>query len=257
MRATASPPARSPPPYDAHWREAASRRRARWRRGPSRTPGRRAAIRQARTTCRAPFPACRCRAGRRAGRLQRDLHQPRAIDAPATSCRPTDRARRGTPRPRRRNPAAVAVIGARCTAGRCQPAGGDGEAFVLLRDGDPRAHRQRGDRRQLDVGPRESQRARHQRPCASAPAPAAQRVGRQPADIAVGLELAPGPAFLGRLVDDDALAKKRLRVEPRLVRGRAAQTTIGSITSWRMPSTKRAASTWPCRYSPPARGGTD
>ena len=50
-----------------------------------------------------------------------------------------------------------------------------------------------------------------------------ERVRRQPADIAVGLELAPGPAFVGGLVDDHALAHQRLGVEPRLVRRRAAQ----------------------------------
>ena len=59
---------------------------------------------------------------------------------------------------------------------RNMPAGGgDGETLVLPRDGDRCAHRQRGQRRPLDVGRRKAERARHARPCASAPRPACAR----------------------------------------------------------------------------------
>ena len=90
-----------------------------------------------------------------------------------------------------------------------------------LRDRQQRAHRQRGHRRQLDVGTGKAERARHRDLVRRPPRPAPERIRRQPADIAVALELAPGPAFLAGLVDRDALAQQRLRVEPRLVRRRA------------------------------------
>ena len=92
-------------------------------------------------------------------------------------------------------------------------------------------------------GPGKHQRAQRRRPCGSAAAPRrAQRVRRQPADIAVGGELAPGPAFVGRLVDGDALAHQRLGVERRVGRrARAAAAPAASITSRASPSTKRAA----------------
>jgi len=48
-----------------------------------------------------------------------------------------------------------------------------------------------------------------------------QRIRRQPADIAIGGELAPRPAFVVELVDRDALAHQRFGVERRVGRGRA------------------------------------
>ena len=54
--------------------------------------------------------------------------------------------------------------------------------------------------------------------CVGAGAGREQRRGRQPADIAVGCELAPGPAFVVGLVDRDALAVQRLGDQRRVVR---------------------------------------
>ena len=48
----------------------------------------------------------------------------------------------------------------------------------------------------------------------------AQRTGREPADISVRFQLTPDPAFLGRLVDDHALALDRFGNERRVRRGR-------------------------------------
>ncbi len=43
-----------------------------------------------------------------------------------------------------------------------------------------------------------------------------RRIGRQPSDIAVGLELAPAPAFVVDVVDRDALALERFGIERRV-----------------------------------------
>ena len=175
------------------------------------------------TICRAPVPACRCRAGRR---------WPAACSETCTS--PEQSSPSEVLPPHRygawRNSSAMATksgcrrLDRRQMHGRQMPAiGGDGETLVLLRDDKPRAHRQRHRRRQLDVRPRKAERARHRNLVGRRPAGLTERVRRQPADIAVGLQLAPGPAFVGRLVDDDALAHERLGHEPRLVRRRVEQ----------------------------------
>ena len=101
-----------------------------------------------------------------------------------------------------------------------------GEALVHARDRKPRAERQRLDRRLLDVGGRENQRAQRRDFVRRRAHRLGERVRRQPADIAVGFELPPAPAFAGRLVDRHALALERLGVERRFVRGRAAQRRL-------------------------------
>src|SRR6185312_398686 len=53
-----------------------------------------------------------------------------------------------------------------------------------------------------------------------------ERARRQPADIAVGLELAPGPAFVGRLVNGNALAHQRFGIEARIVRRPSAHADL-------------------------------
>ena len=58
-----------------------------------------------------------------------------------------------------------------------------------------------------------------------------QRIGRQPADIAVRFKLAPAPAFLVDVVDRDALALQRFGVERRVGHGSRRSGAIGSITS--------------------------
>src|SRR5262249_22490987 len=49
-----------------------------------------------------------------------------------------------------------------------------------------------------------------------------ERIRREPADVAVLLELAPGPAFFGRFVHHDALALERLGIKRRIRHGLAA-----------------------------------
>ena len=84
------------------------RRRARWRRGLSRTRDRRAAGRRRlpspRPAHRAPVPACRCRADKQCRRPIARLAPAPSSRARARSCRPTDKARRESVPPRRRNP---------------------------------------------------------------------------------------------------------------------------------------------------------
>ena len=75
-------------------------------------------------------------------------------------------------------------------------------------------------------------------------APAAPR--RQPADVAVARELAPGPAVFVGLIDGDALAHQRFGEQRRAVRGVGAHRRgAGRRPLARSPSTKRAASTLP------------
>ena len=100
---------------------------------------------------------------------------------------------------------------------------GDGKAFVLPRNAKLRAHRQRRQRRPFDVRRREAKRARHAHLVGRRRTRRGQRVGREPADIAVGLELAPGPAFLD-VVDGDDFAEQRFCIEPRVVRRHAPQS---------------------------------
>ena len=91
------------------------------------------------------------------------------------------------------------------------------EAAVLPHDGEQRAHRQRDHRRQLDVGCRKPERPRHADFVRRRRSWRPQRVRRQIADIAVAFELAPGPAFVARLIDGDAFDQQRLRDERRFV----------------------------------------
>ncbi len=53
-----------------------------------------------------------------------------------------------------------------------------------------------------------------------------ERAFRQPADVAVGIELAPRPAFTIRVVDRDALALERLGEEQRVGPWRAAHRRL-------------------------------
>jgi len=96
---------------------------------------------------------------------------------------------------------------------------GDGEAAVLARHRDSCAHRKRIRWRQLDrrAGKgkgskrRDLVRRHGGRPC--------QPVFWKPADIAIDVELAPGPAFAVMIVNRDLLAFQRLR-QQHGIRGR-------------------------------------
>ena len=94
------------------------------------------------------------------------------------------------------------------------------------RDGNTRAERQRFERRQLDRGTREDQGPQRHHLVRRRRAGRRQRVGGEPADIAVGGKLPPGPAFVIRFVDRDAFALERLGQERRVVAGLAAQRRL-------------------------------
>src|SRR5262245_20958056 len=89
-------------------------------------------------------------------------------------------------------------------------------------DGKPRSERQRLEWRQLDRGAGKHERAQRRDLVRGGRARLPQRARRQEAHIAVGLELAARPAFLG-LVDDDALTPERLGIERCVGGGRLAQ----------------------------------
>ena len=105
----------------------------------------------------------------------------------------------------------------------CQPDTVTANLFVLPRDGQLRAHGKRRERRHFDVRTRKRERAQRRDLVGCRGAARSKRVGRQPADIAVGFQLSPGPAFVGRFVDHDALAEQRFGVEPCVMRRCAAQ----------------------------------
>ena len=95
---------------------------------------------------------------------------------------------------------------------------GDGKALLLPRHGELCAERQRIGRRQLDRRPGKHQGPQRRHLVRRRGPRREQRRRRQPADIAVGFELAPGPALLVGLVDRHALAAQRLGEQRRVVR---------------------------------------
>ena len=120
-----------------------------------------------------------------AGR-QRDLHQPRAVEAEARLAAPEIGHADETARPPRRNPARHCASGTRCRFGTIAAGRRDGEAVLLPRHGDLRAERQRVHRRQLDrrAGEHEGPQRRDlvgrlRRPARAAPPPAASRHSRR------------------------------------------------------------------------------
>ena len=102
-------------------------------------------------------------------------------------------------------------------AARCR----HGEAILFAHDGEPRPERGRRERRQPDRWPGENERAERRDPMRRCGTGRRERIGRQPADIAVGFELAPGETLLGGFVDHDVLAHQRFGLEPSVGRGRA------------------------------------
>ena len=75
----------------------------------------------------------------------------------------------------------------------------------------------------LIFGGRENQRAQDRYFVCRLRAGRGQRIGRQPADIAIGCKLPPAPAFAGCLVNSDAFALEGFGIERRFVRRFAAQ----------------------------------
>src|SRR6185369_8440422 len=98
------------------------------------------------------------------------------------------------------------------------PGGGYGKALLLPRYGDFRAERQCIDWRQLDRGAGEYECPQRRDLVGGLALRREQCDGRQPADILVGLELAPGPALFIGLVDRDLLAAQRLGEQGCVVR---------------------------------------
>ena len=233
-----------------------SRAMATWPFQNTRSPRRR--LGERRRSGRAPIPACRCRAGRGCRRPARRPAPAPSNRCRARSCRPTNRACRGTARRRRRNPRCFALIGARCACGTCQP------DAVTAKRSSCRATASRAPIGRLVSGGvlmsgRGNTSVRSARTLWVAAGPgAAERIGRQPADIAVAFELAPGPAFVGRLVDGHALAEQNLGIERRLVRRRAPH--IGDwLDHLDSACPRRNARPRPglADISPRSRGGTD
>src|SRR5262245_208843 len=98
----------------------------------------------------------------------------------------------------------------------------DREPFILAYDRELCAHRKRRNGRQPNVGARKYDCAKSCHLVGGSWSTRAKRVGREPADVAVSLELPPSPAVLSRFIDHYALAQQRLGVEPSIMRRRAA-----------------------------------
>src|SRR6266404_178040 len=125
------------------------------------------------------------------------------------------------------------------------------------RDGEPRAERQRLERRQLDRWAREYERAQRRDFVRGGRSRRAKRARGQKSHIAVSLELAARPAFL-RLIDDDALALERLGVERRVGGGRLAQRCdrlgdLKNLSHSATPTARRARAPLGTRRLPAVR----
>ena len=201
------------------------------------------------TPGRARPAACRCRAGSRCRRRSARPAPGRSNRCRGCSCRPTDRACRRSVRRPRRNRAHSGRCRPRCCRGRYQPSRVTAKApssRITVTSG---SHHQRLDRRQFDRGAGKGKGPDRRDLVRRLPPRLCQRAIGKPADIAVAVQLAPGPAFAVAVVDRDALALQRLRrqhgVGGRPPRAAARWHRDISNSS---PSTKRAALTLPSRY---------
>ena len=93
-----------------------------------------------------------------------------------------------------------------------------GRAARLGRAGkrQPGAERQAGERRQLQVGAGIEEGPERRDPVGRLRRLGRERIGRHIADIGIGCELAPRPAFRPVLEDDDGLAEQRFALKPRI-----------------------------------------
>ncbi len=104
------------------------------------------------------------------------------------------------------------------TRGKMQTRRGYGEVAFALRNRKRAAERQRFHRRQFDRRPRKRQRAQHRDLVRRRSGRRGERRRRQPADIAVGVQLAPAPAFAVVFIDCYAFALERFGIERGIVR---------------------------------------
>src|SRR5262249_3291982 len=156
-----------------------------------------------------------------AARAERDLQEARAVEAERRLAAPQiGRAQEALGD--RDEIAFFAVDGNEMACRNVAAGGGDREHVLAACDGEPASEREPLERRQLDRRPREHQRAQRRDLVGRRGTRSAQRARGQEARIAVGLELAPRPAFLD-LVHGHALALERLGVERRIGGGRLAQ----------------------------------
>ena len=100
---------------------------------------------------------------------------------------------------------------------------GDGEGAVFARHRHRRPHQQRIHRRQFDRGSGKRECPQRGDLVRRRGNGFGQRAIGKPADIAVAVELTPGPAFAVAVIDGDALAFQRLRQQLSLGRRRLAQ----------------------------------
>src|SRR5215813_11731107 len=160
------------------------------------------------------------RAGNSA-RAERDLQEARTVEAERRLAAP--QIGRSQEALGDRDEIAFMAVDGNEMARRYVAAGGrDRERVLAACDGAPASEREPLERRQLDRRSREHQRAQRSDLVGRRRTRSAQRARGQEARIAVGLELAPRPAFLD-LVHGHALALERLGVERRIGGGRMAQ----------------------------------
>ena len=151
-----------------------------------------------------------------------DLHQAGAIDAEAALAAP-EIGRADETFGDRDEIVLDGVETANMPARQIPAFAGHRERAVFAHDRYPRFHRQRVDRRQFDRRARKCERAQ----CRDF----VRRVGhgpdergiRQPADIAVAVQLPPGKTFGVAVIDRDALALQRLRQQHGIAGWRFAQ----------------------------------
>ena len=157
-----------------------------------------------------------------AGGVQRHLDEAGAIDAEAALAAP-EIGRAGKSFGDRHEIILHDVEAADMPLRKVPALAGYGERAVFADDRHPCADRQRLDRRQLDRRTRERERPQRRDLVRRCGHWLCQRGIRNPADIAVAVQLAPGKAFAVAVVDRDALALQRLRRQHGIHRRRPAQ----------------------------------
>ena len=144
----------------------------------------------------------------------------------ARSCRPTDTARQESAPPRRRNQARGNRAAQDAAPAHRRPSASrpNAPSTRAIASRAPSGSASSGG--SLIDGTRESERAQRCHFMSRWRAGGRQRIRREPADITVGGELAPGPAFGIHIVDRDALALERFGQKRRVRRRRRAHRRL-------------------------------
>src|SRR6266850_2752255 len=158
--------------------------------------------------------------------VQRDLHQPGAVDAKTALAAPQIW-RAGELFGHRDEIVHVAVDAADMLARQIPAAASHGENAIVADHRDGRPHDKRIDRQQFDRGPRKRECAQcHDLVCRRRGGLGQRAIGK-PADITVAVQLAPRKTFAIAVINRDAFAHQRLRQQHGIAGRRAAQWRDG------------------------------